>query len=180
MKKILTIALCTLLFAACGEKNKPAVFDPSTPLYVNVVNGKNMRVKESDNPNHLTPHEIVERAKGFEFLGYDDGGHRFFDVNGPESKDLVNNRFVLVGDNVIRDGKLYPYWFKARDFRVVDKDGNILAYTSNKAMDDVYKVCQELFDKGDYDGVHKAFFAAWEATPITTEEWNKLKEQGLQ
>lgn len=187
MKRLMTTFAILLAFmlGACNGGNKPEekksiVIDANTMLYINVK--QSLR---ADSPTHLTPLEIVQQASNFAYLAY---GHNEYRTVSPDQRDFEKPAIKMWGDDVIRDGKIFPYWFDARDIVIRgvwksqndSRPGDTIAYIPNKVVAAAKIEIDKAYEAGDLEEVMRLFQEAFTAIPITGEEWQALKAKGEQ
>lgn len=188
MKTILRMAvvavLTVLALTACnGDKPKKGLLKQGAMVYVNVKQEglKAMEAMASKDEARLTPRQIVEQALNFMFIDPEtkktDMNIGILDVQ----RDLENERIKMWGEQVInKDGTLNDYFISLRDVRILGLADAIIGYIPNKVMEKADKEIRQAYEAGEYEKVYKLFQEAYTAMPITTKEWNALKEKGEQ
>lgn len=204
--KILAVLAVAIAVTACNGKDKPngKLLDKDAMVYINVTDGKNTRVANPDlpdNPEHLTPHELVAKAEHMIYTSPADGLEPTMWLGGIieegepltkmgrkageyQYKLLDEAKFIFWGDFVIdKDYKteepvLVEEFFKATNVRFYDKEGNIIGYIPQRILKDAWERIQKHFNAKEYDAVYQIFRDTYQAFPCTTDEWNKLKEEG--
>ena len=203
-KRLLMAVVAVLMVTACNT-NKPdnKLLDKNAMVYINVTDGKARAVNPDlpDNPEHLTPHELVAKAENMISTSTDGteptlwlGG--VIEEGEPLTKMgrkageyryklLDEAKFVFWGDFIIgtnyktNEPKLEEDFFLGKDVRFVDKDGNIIGYIPQRVILEAWARIQKHFEAKEYDKVYQIFRETYQAFPCTTEEWNELKAKGM-
>ena len=207
-KRLLMAAVAVLMVTACNT-NKPngKLLDKNAMVYINVTDGKARAVNPDlpDNPEHLTPHELVAKAENMIYTTpqFPDGSVEptlwlggIIEEGEPltkmgrkageyQYKLLDEAKFVFWGDFVIgtnyktNEPKLEEEFFKATNVRFYDKDDNIIGYIPQRILKEAWIRIQKHFEAKEYDKVYQIFRETYQAFPCTTEEWNELKAKGM-
>lgn len=182
---VLLALVAVVAVTACdGEKPKKGLLKQGAMVYVNVKEGGLKAMETTTAPNEetrLTPRQIVEQALNFMFIDPEskkpDMNIGILDVQ----RDLENVRIKMWGEQVInKDGTLNDYFISLRDVRILGLADAIIGYIPNKVMEKADKEIRQAYEAGEYERVYELFQEAYTATPITTQEWNALKEKGEQ
>ena len=132
---------------------------------------------------HLTPAQIVRKAYS---LDMSNGIDAFHGRRGwaPEQRDTVNNKLMMYSTDVIGiDGELKngQYSFiNVKSAYIVDSNEVVIAYIPSAVLKKAHDDIIEAYNRNDYDAVYKLFNDAYEAIPITQEEYEALVERGEQ
>ena len=177
MRRIL-ILLCLVAvataFASCNKGDKWR----NGTLAINV---RESVATKAD--GHLTPAQIVRKAYS---LDMSNGIDAFHGRRGwaPEQRDTVNNKLMMYSTDVIGiDGELKngQYSFiNVKSAYIVDSNEVVIAYIPSSVLKKAHDDIIEAYDRNDYDAVYKLFNDAYEAIPITQEEYDALVERGEQ
>ena len=205
LRMTVVAVLTVLALTACnGDKPNEKLLDKDAMVFINVTDGKTTRVVNPDlpdNPAHLSPKELVEKAEAMitDFGGYE--GTRFWlggildenswlvkvgkrNIGEYQYKDIENAKFILWGDFIIgtdretKEPVLVPDFFTCKNVHFVDKEGNIIGYIPQRVFEEGWKKINVAFNAKEYDKVYKLFEEVYTAFPCTPEEWKRLKEEG--
>lgn len=99
-----------------------------------------------------------------------------FDEMGEKSGEYFLRLGFITAKDVVITGKFYRDKNASYERYICDT----LAYIPNSVLQAAYPPIKEAFDKGDYNTAFKLFQEAYQAIPITGEEWRELKAKGLQ
>lgn len=185
LRVILATLMVAIAMTSCKScKEQPNLLKQGAMVYVNVKEGglKAMETTtEANEERRLTPRQIVEQAQDFMFIDPEtkkpDMNIGILDVQ----RDLENVRIKMWGEQVInKDGTLNDYFISLRDVRILGIGSGIIGYIPNKVMEKADKEIRQAYEAGEYEKVYELFQEAYTATPITTQEWNALKEKGEQ
>ncbi len=203
MAVVAVLMVLMLMVTACNT-NKPneKLLDKNAMVYINVTDGKARAVNPDlpDNPEHLTPHELVAQAEnmihdGEEYkemrmwLGGILDEHSWLVTAGKRKigeyqyKLPEQAKFVFWGDFIIdaRDKdnpKLVPDFFHYKNVHFVDKDDKIIGYIPQRIFREGWEKVKTAFDAKNYDEVYRLFEEVYTAFPCTPEEYAKLKAEG--
>lgn len=199
MKKIIAIALLAVALLAVGcEKDKPSGLKSGAELYVNIQKSttKAMKIEtralpiiEGDPQTILTPREVVEQCDVF--VLDDNEGYKNASMGiSEEMRDRVGERLIMRGDMIVlpidrpgkglKKGDLEPYFLEARNVRIQDIEGKVIAYIPNSTMEPAWKHIKAAHDAGNYDKVYELFQEAYTAIPCTDLQYKALVERGEQ
>jgi hypothetical protein len=188
MKRFLFILLiCTLV--SC-EQEKAFYLDPTTMLKIKgekkALNVGSQRI--SENPEHLTPLEIVKRATNVRcYNAALNATTGLGAAIGFAGKDTISEEPALLRyatDILHPDGYFIPDFLEAYDMVIevfrTNNDIDTIAYIPNSVLREAEQKIRQAFDAQDYDEVYNLFYNAFKFRPITGAEYRELKAQGLQ
>ena len=192
-KTVLLLTAIVFAFAFGCEKDGNGgwngKYDPDKMISLNVSN-----ITKSDNPEHLTPLEIVQQATQVEFWNYEydpsqSWGRRFAD----NQRDFNTPKLMMYGKDVIRtdnytgDTILNPYFLPATDIVITrnklvlpEWDVDTIAYMPNRIIRDIELRIEAAFAEKDLVKCYEIFDTEYLFTPITGAEWRELKKNNQQ
>ncbi len=177
MKRLLFIPLLCLL-AACGGEDEPKskVLDPFARIYVHIK--ENPVGRSADNPQRLSPREMLEQARYFQQFQPGDVSRRTRSI-GDNEKDFEKLAFIWWGDDVVRADTIVTYWRDARDLIILTRKGDTIGYIPQHIRNEAFERILEAEKRKDYDLIYKIFHEAFTGIPCTAEEYKELKAKGL-
>ena len=185
MKTGTLLLLFTVLFSACKKEDKWEGLDPNAMLAINAPKGS----KAAENPAHLTPLEIVQKASALN-INTASAPWALEDWN----RDYERVRIVLQGFNVVNEkGQLVDVFIANRDvtleawtnwgtplWDVHNYTQDTIAYIPNAVLETAQAAIEEAYEAGDYATCYKLFEEAYTFYPITGAEWRALKAAGIE
>lgn len=186
MKRLffLSVIILTMLVSCSKDDNGNGKLDPNAMISLRPAPG----VKSDSDPGHLTAKEIVEQT---EYIGFRNIPH--FGDDRPTTRgfadrqrDLVNNRLLMYGTDIIdQDGIYTDEFIEGTDFVFVRNLGtglapvlDTIAYISNATLRSAEAAIKSAYTKQDYEACYKIFDEAFTFIPITGAEWRALKAAG--
>ena len=177
MRRIL-ILLCLVAvataFASCNKEDKWSERTIDINVRESLTRGEDGR---------LTPAQIVRKAYS---LDMSNGINAFHMRRGwaEQQRDTINNKLMMYSTDVIGiDGELKngQYSFiNVKSAYIVDSNEVVIAYIPSAVLKKAHDDIIEAYNRNDYDAVYKLFNDAYEAIPITQEEYDALVERGEQ
>ncbi len=187
--KILLLLLTVFtLFMSCKKDDPFKGLDPDAMLAINAPQSVKAEA-EAENPEHLTPLEIVQQASVI-VISKSAVPWALEDWN----RDYDRERIVLQGFNIVNEkGELMDHFIGSRDVILESWSGwgtpqwtgkdyviDTIAYIPNAILDKAQREIEAAYAAGDYETCYKLFEEAYTFYPITGAEWRALKEAGKQ
>lgn len=181
LKTLSVVALAfTLALAGCDpekpEEKKIKPLDPNAKLSINV---RTALRSTSDNPQHLSPLEIVQKAGIMRYLDVSDNTNIYRAISEVQ-RDIENVAIKMWGTDIIHgeDGSLQNYFLDNRNYVFCMPMGDTIAYIPNAVVIEAAKKIRQAYNEGDTDKVYQLFQEAFTALPITGAEYAELVKQG--
>ena len=176
MKRILMMLICAaaIVATACDKENKWS----ERTIDINV---RESHTRGED--GRLTPAQIVRKAYS---LDMSNGIDSFHGRRGwaEQQRDTINNKLMMYSTDVIGiDGELKngQYSFiNTKSAYIVDSNEVVIAYIPSSVLKKAHDDIIEAYSRNDYDAVYRLFNDAYEAVPITQEEYDALVAKGEQ
>lgn len=185
-KTLLLLLTASVLFISCKKDDPFKGLDPNSMLALNAP----QTVKaEAENPEHLTPLEIVQQASAI-IISRSAAPWPLEDWN----RDYDRVRITLHGSNVVNEkGELITLFIGSRDVILESWSGwgtpqwngkdhtvDTIAYIPNSILEKAQREIEAAYEAEDYATCYKLFEDAYTFYPITGAEWRALKEAGQQ
>ena len=199
---IILLAGAVGLFVGCQKEDKGRL-DPSAMVALNapkeIQANETMATKADGEQQRLTPRQIVEKATLISYHNYDvnPDGHVIERAFNDQQRDLVNNRLLMFGDDVINSytNRVEPIYLDGCDFLLViwryeykslwdevTGSGTLVrdtvAYIPTAIVHDAAEKIRAAHAQGDYTTCYRLFHDAFTFYPITGKEWLELKAKG--
>ncbi len=178
MRNLLLLIVSVFALTACGSDDEPKgkKLDPFARIYVHIK--ENPVGRSADNPERLSPREMLEQAKFFQLFPprAERPGTRTI---GDNEKDFEKLAFIWWGDDVVRADTIVTYWRDARDLIICKPMGDTIGYIPQHIRNEAFERILEAEKRKDYDLIYKIFHEAFTGIPCTAEEYKELKAKGL-
>lgn len=175
------LALLTMLAVVGCDPEKPEdkkikQLDPNAKLSINI---RTALRSTSDNPQHLTPLEIVQKADRMAFWKSETKANVHRSISDVQ-RDTENVAIKMWGTDIIsvEDGSLKDYFLDSRNYVFCLPMGDTIAYIPNAVVIEAAKKIRQAYNEGDTDKVYQLFQDAFTALPITGAEYAELVKLG--
>lgn len=178
MRNLLLLIVSVFALTACGSDDEPKgkKLDPFARIYVHVK--EKPVVRSADNPERLSPREMLEQARYFQQFQPGDISRRTRSI-GDNEKDFEKLAFIWWGDDIINHDTIATYWRDARDLLILTRKGDTIGYIPQHIRNEAFERILDAEKKQDYDLIYKIFHEAFTGIPCTAQEYKELKAKGL-
>ena len=176
-KTILLLAMVGVALAACEKKNEPYEFKGGEYIYLNGVE----QPKFKSTTTQYSLNEIVRTPTVcMQYTLEGDNGGRFTRGFWDELRDTVNNRLLMMSDDVITtDGTLLYSFIGAVDIVLrISEEGDTCGYIPQSVIDNARVQIEALYEQERYDEIYELFHTAFTFYTCTGQEYKDIVANG--
>ena len=192
MKKLLFLVLLVATLVACDKEDEKAdKFFIKPDAMILIKPAQNTTTTKIISSEHLSAKEIVKQSVMIVFYNKEMYGNQPLDIGFSDmQRDTTSNPPMLkrwATDLINRDGEGNYYLvldlITGENFvfcRVINNTRDTIAYTPNAVIRKMEQDIYTALTQQDTTLAYEVFNNGFTFTPITGEEWQALKKQGLQ
>ena len=176
-KAFLLMAMAIVAFVACEKKEEPYQFKVGEYVYLNGVE----QPKFKSTTTQYSIRDIVRTPTVcMQYTNEGDNGGRYTRGFWNELRDTVNNRLLMMADDVITtDGQLLYEFIGATDVLLrVSEEGDTCGYIPQSVIDSAREQIETLYAQERYDEIYELFHTAFTFYTCTGEEYKQIMAGG--